>query len=297
LGVPNNRGVRLEQSVAGWAEEVQSRLAIAFDYARQDTLARFDQFRGVWSRGPYEDRSDRLADFFTDNARRVGSLQKVKPSGKYFLNLARYDEYTLSPPHEDDTYGHPQHYVGEVSDWYYMRFRHEYVWYNDRHFPVDELGRNKYYLFRTEYVQPSTYSFLIGYEDTPYRAATYYDGGAWTGWKDDITSANWTTTPYLRWRENWGKEYINFWAGLASFWPMYYYSAGTIDHPFAAGGLAAGSSPYLDTWMGANFYYEKTNLFDSGNSRKGFLRLAVGPELTESREIYMNLTLPTNLAS
>lgn len=310
LSTEAQRGVRLEQSVGGWAEsEERTDLDIAFDYIRQDRLNRYEHFRGLWGRGPYEYRDNTYANYASFSAPRYGARQNLKPSGVYFMNLARYTDFTTGPAHKM----HPQdfqHWTRGISDWYYMRFRHEYVWYHDRHFPVNGKGTARYDKFREEYT--NAYQ-LSGYEwflrsASPALSKVYYDSGAWVGWKDDIPRTGdtlwvdgWDTSARLRWGDAAYRGVTAYYQGES--YP-YDPQGGSLGKEYSSGGFSfadnsvqAGS--YID--LPANpeqapaVRYIQRNIFDHSKGNYGLFTLAVGPELDESREITMNLVLPSEL--
>src|SRR5690606_36158046 len=95
-------GAVCEYTVQAWAEKnKQTLLPYAFDYEKQDNLDRFDQFRGVLSRGPYARRDKPAASWTSNDRTRAAAIQPVAPSGVYLLNLGVYDEYFVSPVHQD----------------------------------------------------------------------------------------------------------------------------------------------------------------------------------------------------
>lgn len=298
------RGARLEETVQSFASNVvQTHFNIAFDYERQDTTDRFDQFRGLWSRGPFENRDLDEDVNWWDDEKRVGVFQATKPSGVYLLNAMRYDEYIISPMHKT-IQDFPVHYVNEVTEWYDFRFRHEYVWYNDRHFPVDGQGFNLYGFHKNEYTNVQGNDAIVssdkvqklGYQEHPSRVKLRFDAGAWTGWKDDIADSAWTSDPHLRWRENAvavGVSVLRATVIGNTYGPDEdkAMSCGFSDEEFFDKDGDVG----LGGWQGENRYYKHTNIFDSGTGRYGWFRLAVGPEAPESRGIHISLVLPEEL--
>ena len=328
------RGARVEQSVAGWAKDsVQGDLQYAFDYAKEDLLARYESFRGVWSRGPYTDRGNGLWKWQVPSGSnelgRGGPRQRVKPSGVYYLNTARYTDFVVGMA-QQETLGDIQHWTRGIHDWYYIRFQHEYVWYNDRHFPVSILGGSLYEFYRNEYTRvmdswtPWQFSGIMN------QASVLYDSGAWVGWKDDIAinDANpyvedWTDAPVLRWGEaieRGGKVYIpatfgrrkdgsigydgdeEYWdfrlADSSRPWSSGGYQFYDTDASPGVGDDRSADATYVDYWQTLiSTHWTVRNIFDAGAGEWGTFRLAVGPEVPTSREIYMNLVLPTRLAT
>jgi len=121
-----------------------------FDYERQDELDRYDIFRGVLSRAAYGDaKAPEDVGYNDDKRRRAASVQSVSPSGVYFLTLGTYSEYTLGRGDEKST--QPLHYTRDVTDWFDVRFRHEYLWYSQSYFPCTRAGGALYGQTRGEY--------------------------------------------------------------------------------------------------------------------------------------------------
>lgn len=292
------RGARLEEDVIAWAKQGNkfAEMANVFDYAKQDTLNRFDHFRGVFSRSPFARRKDISAAFDLDwwnaNERRQAGTQPVAPSGQYLMNLANYKDYVIAPctakQYRDDTAF--LHFAHDISTFYDIRFRHEFIWQNNRYFPVYPNGGNKYWAFKAERTGLAT-------------GVDLYDSGAWTGWKDDITSAAWTADPHLRWAELYGATSDNpnqsrSWVDGSSSTKAFH--AGGYGTNAAGGALAAtGAISYQAKVMGnstaSTRWFLRTNILaDSFGSQR--IRLAVGPRTPETRSLTMNLVLPYRLS-
>lgn len=319
------KGARLEETVASWAsDEQQTNLTYAFDYSRQDELTRYEFFRGIWSRGGYEDRSPYIRRW-SSSAQipiRSGARQPVRPSGLYYVNVARYSDFVVGMASQESV-GDLQHFTRNIENWYDIRFHHEYVWYNDRHFPVAYTGGAVYEFYRHEYTKIFdnyrhwAFGLITG------RTALLYDSGAWVGWKDDIKAADgtylgWTNAPLLRWGESISRGGRIYDPGppvadgrpqipdeeLYSEWAL-----GTSLSPWSSGGFKfhdtaapyTGSNEYTQTnytdyWHDLeSVVWKARNIFDSGNGEWSTFRLAVGKEVPQSREINMNLVLPTRL--
>lgn len=304
---PGKHGVRLEKSVKGYLEKLKdNNLNVYFDYVKQDDLDRFDQFRGVLSRGAYQDRNEEYAGYWDPNKRRVGAVQPVKASGVYLINLGNYPEYIVSPVNDHSSArAKINHFVPKVNDFYDIRYRHEYVWYSDRHFPVDSWGSYLYGLYQNEYA--SIYKAEIDDEyirDEEWyqsvdsgRGLVLYDAGAWAGWKDDIKPSDWVNDPKLHWRENMRSLGQAPKGGVPIGSSKMGRSGG---QPYLSGGHkspAGISGPEISEilWMGKIRKYTAANIFDHGKGEVGFMRLAVGPRVPETRTPWMNLCLPTKL--
>jgi hypothetical protein len=317
-------GARLERTVEEQGAE-RNGLDVAeiphiFDYSREDNLDRFDQYRGVISRAPYSAREDgnELATWKGNTKRRAGSPAPVKPSGVYLLNLGRYNFYTLSAVHEDfpTSLGH---WVDGVEDWFDIRFRHEYVWYSDRYFPVSPRGGSLYGYTRNEYTKalewvgvpwwgrrtlggiqftlPSARKMEEVAQDV---SRLHFDPGAWTGWKDDVwvstlptyaSSAQfstWTAFPRLRWQEIEAKTRRSVLSNVKD------HGHGGFNATFATSGTATGTQAWLHSSTNPSTS-RRHNIFDEHYAEMRAPRLAVGPELGESRGLVMNLVLPDRL--
>lgn len=299
-------GPRLERSVRDFLSEFKGRdgeTPMLFDYVRQDELDRFDQYRGVWSRGPYQNRGSTTADddnsFWSDKGR-AAAQQPVLASGVYLLNLANYWDYLVTRQNHL-SFGVGCHVTQGVQDWYDLRFRHHYVHQSSTHFPVayvtdSSRAGNKqavaaYEFFRQEYTGVKSREDLA------------YDSGAWTGWKDDVrlgtSKAEWGDMPFLRWTEGFAVDVKKEQAYSPSI------RIGEIDRPFLSGGYdytiadarpaLSGTPVYQTYFLGEAVYVKRTNIFaDVGNTSQ--MRLAVGPRTPETRGLVMNLTLPKRLA-
>jgi hypothetical protein len=193
-----------------------------------------------------------------------------------------------------------------------MRFRHEYVWYHDRHFPINSTGISRYDKFREEYTQVTQWIpqewFLRS--ASPSLSRMHYDPGAWVGWKDDLPAVGatkwvmgWNTAPALRWADAAYRGLpVSFQGETYPHDPQ----GGTAGKEYSSGGFeymgntvrAAGVS-YIDLQVNPEnapgIRYTRRNIFDHSKGNYGMFPLAVGPELAVSREIHLNLTLPTEL--
>lgn len=277
----------------------------SFDYVKQDTLDRYEHYRGVISRGELKDRDEADACYWDGDKDRIAPAQPVRPSGVYLLNLGRYDDFIVGGMHKDRK-DIVIHTTERVQDFFDIRFRHQYVWYGDRHFPIFENGGTAYYRVRQEYtgvnVPTDTHPMLR-------TTGTFYDAGAWVGWKDDHPTADWSASPYLRWAE---------WASpgmmpislpiVGRFGLVRDGETNSTLRTAPSGGYASfrddvspgGAGPviYKRRFQGKpNRYFQRQNLFSGPHGEKygNYMRLAVGPELPESVRLVMNLTLPSEL--
>jgi hypothetical protein len=309
----NKGGARVEWTVQGWADSSNKgdKMAWVFDYQRVDTLDRFDNFRGVFTRAPFQNRDKTTASFYDKDKGRISPVQPVKPSGTYLLNVGRYKDYIVGPMHLEARDA-IIHYTEEVKDWFDIRFRNEYVWMNDRHFPVNYFGSGLEWRYREEYTGVSS---KVQQSPGVYLDSVYYDAGAWTGWKDDRTSAEWTAEPFLRWKELFppiqvapgsrgifgrpvytsvinGENSVSGASGTGKPGPFLFggYGVPTNGTPLATTGKVEG---YYDV-QGNSKRFLRANIFEDVYDVK-LMRLAVGPQVPETSRLVMNLTLPERL--
>lgn len=171
------------------------------DYSREDSLVHFEDCRGLWSRGP----------------RPAEQAKKVEPITPYYQNLYRYTQVIVQHARQTEKSGffgllatlnmllkpitvsviNPvplyRARVGDAittgnsllngqntngSGYHDMTFRGEYLWESSRFFPAKKFGRFWSRPYNADKVQVFDAKDLVG---------TFYDGGAWTGWKDDST--------------------------------------------------------------------------------------------------------------
>lgn len=296
----NWRGARLEEDVIAWAKQGNkfTEFANVFDYVKQDTLNRFDHYRGVISRSPLAKRTAINAandlDWWKSSESRQAGAQATSPSGMYLMNLGNYNDYVTAPctSKQYRENANFMHFTHDINKFYDIRFRHEYVWQNSRYFPVYPNGGAKYWAFQSERHGLAANT-----------GVDLYDAGAWTGWKDDITSAAWSGDSHLKWSELFGAtgtntNQANVWNdGTSSTKPFY---SGGYGVNSVGGALAAtGAISYQQKVMGTNSnsikWFKRANIFadEFGSSR---MRLAVGPRTPETRSLTMNLVLPYRLS-
>lgn len=268
-------------------------IAALFDYSRQDELDRYDQYRGVISRAPCADPNAHASTTMHEKEkRRATSAQPVKPAGVYLINLARYHDYVLGGVHKKE----PSvlvHFTQSVSNWFALRFDHEYIWYSPQYFPCTREGAATYMYTRDEHTGVS------GWVGFPWREQSnsfdptktlFYDAGAWTGFKGDQTPTQWGMVPRLKWKE---------------------LSTATVEAPNGTVTATGGYEPEIVSTSGPvsaalpDFYaaslgnvpHKRINMFDEYYSRSKGPRLAVGRESGAQREIIMNLSLSDNLVN
>jgi hypothetical protein len=123
------------------------------DYSRQDEMVHWEDLRGVFSRGP----------------RPAEQPRKVVPVQPYYINPYRYGTMFTLTASANPSY--PK-FSAQVTKWFEMKFRTEYLWESGTLFPTDIYGRE----------QLGGLSPLL----TRSPMKTFWDDGAWTGWKDDI---------------------------------------------------------------------------------------------------------------
>lgn len=309
-------GPRVEWQVRDWLTElkkIQEQTAHLFDYVRVDELARFDQFRGVWSRAPYTNRGSAEEDddntYWSDKVR-FANRQSVTPSGVYLLNTANYTDYVVTRQNAKEE-GVFCHLTQGVRGWFDVRFRHHYVWQSAQHFPVAYSNRA---ILKASKQGVAAYEFYRMEHTGAYPIASdqlSYDPGAWTGWKDDIvvgTAKNqWTDMPFLRWAECYTRDQGIETMEEAASWVI----GGDLgdgkseSRPFLSGGYEyttadtkpalSGRAAYTTYFLGEERWFKRANIF-ADVRKTSCMRLAVGPRVPENRGLVMNLTLPARLA-
>lgn len=309
-------GARLEMNVQTWAKDTKrDDLNQVFDYVRQDELARWEQFRGIYSRGPIASRNvdmpsawgsfTKLSDYdwYNDAHLTASPQQPVKPSGIYYMSLARYNAIAVSSTHEDVP-AVTQHLLpilgGSIaSNWYDIRFKHEYAWYSPAFFPCDVDGFALPMFTRNEYTGVRDWAGGKLWWEREYGVQDIlHDPGAWVGWRDDVDRSAWSANRNLRWAEIRGDRSI-FAPAISN--DRNKNGAGT---PWKSGGweqaiagcpnAPADTSPYEAWWEGKKKVFKRWNIFDEYMGQ-GDMRLAVGPRARESVNIVMNLVLSDRL--
>jgi hypothetical protein len=290
-----------------------------YDYIRSDRTDRWDQFRGVVSRGPFASRDTHplwkiswAAIFKINVFARTASAQPVKSAGVYLLNAMRYSNYISAPPTFDardigaDS-GLKIHFTDRMYAFWDFRFHNEYVWYSDRYFPIARQGSAMYMYKGNEFtrvreVVPFPWIFPGG--DQP---RIYFDPGAWTGWKPDIpitgftgSATDWTTAPYLRWREVRSNTQrpladdlgpLNF--GLTITGGETGMGTGRAEVTRSDHGQLPTTTPIDGGTVSTPFrVHRRCNILDEYHIAPTTIpRLAVGPDSPEARNIQMNLVL------
>jgi hypothetical protein len=140
--------------------------ANALNYARQNEMLTYEELRGVYSRNGYP----------------TAAAVKVPAGSAYYINPYRY-EFGLEVGETLNDSPFPLfHTIVERNspafgvDWFRIGFRSEYVWESGSMFPTTRVGREWLegaLWWRTRYVSAAN--------------GLYYDFGAWTGWKDDLS--------------------------------------------------------------------------------------------------------------
>lgn len=265
-------GPRVEQTVEGFGETGRDsrsdsdslsaeRVAAMYDYARMDALDRWEQFRGVLARAPFPDRNGWSAS--SDWRKFRTSVQPVRPSGTYLFSVGRILGGISLSPITLELKNARHHRTGQVTGLFDLQFFHEYVWYNDRYFPVTRNGGAAYMFLRDEFTGVSGrigYPWSggpVGEQVDPVRAL-YFDAGAWVGWRPDIE-----TPGALAWQESQPITELSL----------------TVTNGEQS---IAGSFP-------------SRNIFDEFYSMATGPRLAVAFRLPEERVPVMNLSLPARL--
>lgn len=144
----------------------------AFDYQRQDELVHYEDLRGIFSRGK----------------RPQEQPKKVSPVLPYYVNPFAYDTMTEVQAYKNPLY--PK-FKAKVTNWFDMKFRHQYLWESAEMFPTDAAGR--------ELVGMVNYDILRLSQPADAAREVRFDGGAWTGWKDDIATTSEADVNYKLW--------------------------------------------------------------------------------------------------
>jgi hypothetical protein len=160
------------------------------NYVRQDEMMHYEDYRGIWSRGPRPQEAPR----------------KVTPAGPYYVNPFEYGPVTIEygyQPNKANSSGRVSNfypiYRATVNAWFRMTFRYQYTWESGSLFPVDLAGVEQLWAMnpaRTRFANPNQLS------------AVRFDDGAWVGWKDDVATANDAAAGY--------KLYYQFGSGLSA---------------------------------------------------------------------------------
>jgi hypothetical protein len=119
----------------------------------------YEDLRGIYSRGP----------------RPQEQPKKVMPVTPYYVNQFRYT--TIDTFEALKQNGRYPLFRSNVTNWFEMKFRYEYLWESAELFPTNDVGKEilgmmQYDLLRIP--RPQITNTLVR-----------FDGGAWTGWKDD----------------------------------------------------------------------------------------------------------------
>lgn len=128
------------------------------DYVRQDEQVHYEELRGIFSRGP----------------RPAEGPKKLVPAGPYFINPYRYGQVRTVRAYKQPTY---PRFTTDVVRWFEQKFRSEYVWENDRFFPVNAQG------------MMLTHAANLSLTRLELEETIFWDAGAWVGWKDDQVTA------------------------------------------------------------------------------------------------------------
>ena len=138
--------------------------ANTIDYLRQDEMNHYEDFRGIYSRGP----------------RPQEAPKKVTTTSPYYINPYRYNNLSIRQARKQPNY--PDFFATIAPDgWFQMKFRYEFLWESGSLFPTDRYGVETLRYINAPIAQLESFKSLD---------AVRFDSGAWTGWKDDIDVAN-----------------------------------------------------------------------------------------------------------
>lgn len=141
------------------------------DYLRQDEMNHYEDFRGIYSRGP----------------RPQEAPKKITSTSPYYVNPYRYNTLSVRQARKQPLY--PDFYATIAPDGFFqMKFRYEYLWESGSLFPTDDFGRERlrYMNAQRAQIEPRTSMDVVR-----------FDSGAWAGWKDDIDVSNDADVNYL----------------------------------------------------------------------------------------------------
>lgn len=229
------------------------------NYTRQDDIMHWEEFRGTSCAGAQPDRQSIL----------------VQPTGgAYLVNPFRYANLRRwgidqNVGQDDSTvirYGDSEYScriltrgTGSAADvsrrgLFSFRFRSKYNWHSSSFFPTDEALR-----MLPRFLYPKYTISSVG-------APVYYDAGAWTGWKDDLPAGS---------NLNWDDNLCVVPAGIVG-------SGTTSFYPYPWNIFDPHRSPYDNQ--------------NSVNLRGGYRirtrpAMAIGPVLSESKELIVSLSL------
>jgi hypothetical protein len=148
-----------------------------FDYTRQDEMIHYEHLRGWRTVGKLESGTR-------------NSVLVQPTAGPYYMNMFFYDEILtassklwLSGVYQGTIIDIADRPIGAISSWFESTFRHQYNWESASYFPIDSVSGR----FHPEYLYSK-------YDPRDYPSWLSFDGGAWTGWKDDDTGGT-----KLRW--------------------------------------------------------------------------------------------------
>jgi hypothetical protein len=142
--------------------------AKSLDYVRQDDCAHFEDLRGIYT------RSQRPAE----------AAVKVVPTRPYYINMMGYDQSSAARARGMAPEMPIPLFSVRVAEWFRLSFRTEYLWESSTFFPVDSQNRE-----RLEQMNVGKSRFM-GNEPFTGPQQVLYDAGAWTGWKDDLSSGS-----------------------------------------------------------------------------------------------------------
>ena len=129
----------------------------ALNYLRQDETVHWEDLRGVYSR----------------SARPAEAPVKVPANLPYYINQGLYDHIDCKPARKQEVY--PK-FGANITKWFRIAFRHEYLWESGTMFPCDVYGKER--------LDMSLW-WLTRFHGSAIANRVTYDHGAWTGWKDD----------------------------------------------------------------------------------------------------------------
>lgn len=138
------------------------------NYSREDYLVHYEELRGLYTRGPRPEEAPKKLDSvgpYYQNVFTYGTVRAYTSQG--------YATYGLSKSSSSRRV--PARYEAVIRNFFMMTFRTRYVYESAGLFPATQNGA----------LDPSQFNARLARLSGQNEAKARYDGGAWTGWKDE----------------------------------------------------------------------------------------------------------------
>lgn len=179
--------------------------ANALDYQRQDDLVHYEQLRGTFTRGPMPEEKPMKQDSVSPYFQNVFTYTSQASHIARGYNSVQRSRGGVVPTNLGNSI--PAEHEVTISNFFMMAFRTQYLYESPGLFPVTPSGQ----------LAPGFYNSRIArIAGQSADSKVRYDGGAWTGWKDEW-DLNDGSAPKLYWmryasvRDNkisWGPQNI-----------------------------------------------------------------------------------------